>query len=444
MQKQNLTIKYLPVEDLIPYARNSRTHSPEQVAQLASSIKEFGFTNPILVDAEKGVIAGHGRLMGAQKLGLKEVPTIEVTGWSDAQKRAYIIADNKLALNAGWDEELLKIEFEELKDLSEIDLDLTGFELDEINDILGVVDGEAIEDGESSLGSLSDKYLEPPFSVLDTTSGRWQERQQQWKGLGLKSEVGRSENLLNFSKTVMLNNSNGTSIFDPVLCELSYLWFSRKGATVLDPFAGGSVRGIVASKLGRNYFGNDLREEQVIENRKQASEICSDPMPIWSIGDSQNIRKLQEGIEADFVFSCPPYADLEVYSDNPQDISTMEYEDFLRVYRKIIAEACSMLKPNRFACFVVGEVRDKKGIYRNFVGDTIQAFVDAGLSYYNEMILVNSCGSLPLRINRIFKASRKVGKRHQNVLVFVKGDAKKATEFCGDVELPEFEEGDEA
>lgn len=441
MQKQNLTIKYLPVADLIPYARNTRTHTPEQVNKVASSIKEFGFTNPVLVDAEKGIIAGHCRVMASQKLGLQEVPTIEVTGWTDAQKRAYIIADNKLALDAGWDEELLRIELEELKNDS-FDIWLTGFELDEINDLLGVV--EDVYDDEDRKGNLEKQYLEPPFSILDTTSGRWQERVRAWKDLGLRSEAGRSDDLIGASEMMKLNKDFTTSVFDPVLCEIAYLWFSAKGSNIVDPFAGGSVRGIVASKLGRNYFGNDLREEQVIENRKQASEICSDPMPIWSIGDSQNIRKLQSGIEADFVFSCPPYADLEVYSDNPKDISTMEYDDFLKVYRHIIAEACAMLKPNRFACFVVGEVRDKKGIYRNFVGDTIQAFLDAGLSYYNEMILVNSCGSLPLRAGKVFKASRKIGKRHQNVLVFVKGDAKKATEYCGDVELPEMEESQEA
>lgn len=440
MQKQNLTIKYLPVADLIPYARNTRTHTPEQVNKVASSIKEFGFTNPVLVDAEKGIIAGHCRVMASQKLGMQQVPTIEVTGWTDAQKRAYIIADNKLALDAGWDEELLRIELEELKNDS-FDIELTGFELDEINDLLGVV--EDVYDDEDRKGNLEKQYLEPPFSILDTTSGRWQERVRAWKDLGLRSEAGRSDDLIGASEMMKLNKDFTTSVFDPVLCEIAYLWFSAKGSNIVDPFAGGSVRGIVASKLGRNYFGNDLREEQVIENRKQASDICSDPMPIWSIGDSQNIRKLQSGIEADFVFSCPPYADLEVYSDNPKDISTMEYDDFLKVYRHIIAEACAMLKPNRFACFVVGEVRDKKGIYRNFVGDTIQAFLDAGLSYYNEMILVNSCGSLPLRAGKVFKASRKIGKRHQNVLVFVKGDAKKATEYCGDVELPEIEESEE-
>ena len=443
MNEKSLKYEFRNVEDLIPYARNSRTHTPEQVAQVASSIKEFGFLNPVIISNDGGIIAGHCRVMASQKLGLKKVPCLIEDYLTDAQKRAYIIADNKLALNAGWDEELLKIEFEELKDLSEIDLDLTGFELDEINDILGVADGEYADD-ENRKGNLEKQYLEPPFSILDTTNGRWQERVRAWKDLGLRSEAGRADDLIGGSDLLKLNKDFTTSVFDPVLCEIAYLWFSCKGAVVLDPFAGGSVRGIVASKLGRNYFGNDLREEQVIENRKQASEICSDPMPIWSIGDSQNIRKLQEGIEADFVFSCPPYADLEVYSDNPQDISTMEYEDFLRVYRKIISEACSMLKPNRFACFVVGEVRDKKGNYRNFVGDTIQAFIDAGLSYYNEMILVNSCGSLPLRAGKVFKASRKIGKRHQNVLVFVKGDAKKATEFCGDVELPEFEESEEA
>lgn len=164
MKKQNLEIKYLPVEDLIPYARNSRTHSPEQVAQIASSIKEFGFTNPVLIDSEKGIIAGHGRVMGAQKLGLKEVPTIEVTGWTDAQKRAYIIADNKLALNAGWDNDLLKLEFEELKG-GAFDLELTGFDLDEIDEIL---------DADIGLDDIEeDETPEPPVEPKTQLGDVW-------------------------------------------------------------------------------------------------------------------------------------------------------------------------------------------------------------------------------------------------------------------------------
>lgn len=135
-EKPALKIVYRQVADLIPYARNARTHSDEQVTRIASSIKEFGFTNPILIDGDNGILCGHGRLAAAKKLGMREVPTIELSGMTDAQKRAYILADNKLALDAGWDEELLRLEFEELRG-GAIDLELTGFSLDEINDILG-------------------------------------------------------------------------------------------------------------------------------------------------------------------------------------------------------------------------------------------------------------------------------------------------------------------
>ncbi len=116
------------VADLIPYARNSRTHSSEQVGQIAASIKEWGWTGPVLIDPEGGLIAGHGRILAAQKLGISDVPCMVADGWTDAQKKAYVIADNKLALNAGWDDAMLKIELGELGDL-DFDLELTGFGL---------------------------------------------------------------------------------------------------------------------------------------------------------------------------------------------------------------------------------------------------------------------------------------------------------------------------
>ena len=239
--------------------------------------------------------------------------------------------------------------------------------------------------------------------------------------------------------------ASGTSIFDPVLCELAYSWFSPKGGTVLDPFAGGSVRGVVASRLGRQYIGVELRAEQVEANRLQGDELCPDLPPVWHTGDSRNIDRICADVQADFVFSCPPYADLEVYSDDPKDLSTLKYEDFKPAYFEIIAKSCARLKEDRFACFVVGDVRDKKGNYYNFVGDTVEAFRAAGLHFYNEAILVTSVGSLPIRVGRQFKAGRKRGKTHQNVLVFVKGDGKRATQACGDVEvhIPEASETDE-
>lgn len=137
MESPELNIEYRTVDSLIPYARNSRTHSDEQVAQIAASIREFGFTNPVLIDGENGIIAGHGRLMAARKLGMSDVPVIELAHLTETQKRAYIIADNKLALNAGWDDEMLALE---LGDLSEegFDLELTGFSLDELGTILDI------------------------------------------------------------------------------------------------------------------------------------------------------------------------------------------------------------------------------------------------------------------------------------------------------------------
>ena len=237
---------------------------------------------------------------------------------------------------------------------------------------------------------------------------------------------------------------SGTSIFDPVLCELSYLWFSPPGGLVLDPFAGGSVRGIVASKLGRQYIGHELREDQVAANRLQGDDLCGEAEypPTWIAGDSRMIDRTCADVDADLVFTCPPYAQLEVYSDNPLDLSTMAYGDFRAVYFEIIAKACARLKQDRFAVCVVGEVRDKKGNYVDFVGDTVQAFRDAGLEYYNEAILVTSVGSLPIRVGKQFSASRKLGKTHQNVLIFCKGDGKRAAAACGQVEIQIIDEVD--
>ena len=231
------------------------------------------------------------------------------------------------------------------------------------------------------------------------------------------------------------NMAPGTSIFDPVLCELAYRWFCPPAGVILDPFAGGSVRGIVASKLGRQYVGIDLSAAQIAANEEQASRLCDDLKPVWIEGDSLNLGTLCEGVAADFVFSCPPYGDLERYSDDPRDLSTMDYPTFRETYRAIIAAAVGMLKPDRFACFIVGDIRDGKGFYRRFVSDTEQAFEDAGAKLYNEAILVTAVGSLPIRVGRQFEAGRKLGKTHQNVLIFCKGDPKRATEDVGPVEF---------
>ncbi|HUS55556.1 MAG TPA: DNA methyltransferase, partial [Thermohalobaculum sp.] len=224
--------------------------------------------------------------------------------------------------------------------------------------------------------------------------------------------------------------ASGTSVFDPVLCELLYRWFSPADGLVLDPFAGGSVRGIVASALGRRYTGIELRAEQVDENRTQA-DIGGGPLPEWITGDSRNATALvPPGFRADLVFSCPPYADLERYSNDPLDLSTLDYPAFVVAYREIIAACVKLMADDSFACFVVGDVRGKDGNYYGLPLDTINAFRDAGCALYNEAILVTSVGSLPVRVTSQFVASRKLGKTHQNILVFIKGNAKRAAAKC--------------
>jgi hypothetical protein len=145
---------------------------------------------------------------------------------------------------------------------------------------------------------------------------------------------------------------------------------------------------------------------------------------------------LPDDYMADLVLSCPPYADLEVYSDDPADLSNMPYDQFVHLYRQIIRHAVDRLRDDRFAVWVVGEVRDKDGHYRGLVPDTVRAFEDAGARFYNEGILVSPVGSLSIRASRPFLGSRKLGKTHQQVLVFVKGSAKQAAEWCGPVTLP--------
>ena len=283
--------------------------------------------------------------------------------------------------------------------------------------------GEPIKSEKPSI--VSEKFIEPPFSVLNARGGDWQSRKRAWAGLGIESELGRVDNLLKFSNTMSLGEKD-TSIFDPVICELMYSWFSCKDAQIVDPFAGGSVRGVVASMLSRKYWGGELRGEQVAANRKQGADLCPDDADLqWIEGDS--MKTLEDAPDADFVFSCPPYGDLEVYSDDEDDISNMEYHTFKAAYSRIILKAVSKLKPDRFACFVVGDFRDKKGFYRNFVSDTIQAFENAGAKLYNEAILVTAVGSASMRVTKQFDAGRKFAKTHQNVLVFCKGDWRKAT-----------------
>lgn len=722
-----VVIEHKRLRDVREYEDNPRIHpekgSPEWERLRASLVNDY--FDPLVWNRRNNkLVSGHLRRKVLIDLGVESADMVRVS-YDDATHRARVVAANEQA--GAWDDSKLRIFLKQMVG-GEIPAELSGLTDERIRQLL---DEAATDDGQPSVNpKLQDRFGVPPFSILDARQGYWQERKRAWLALGIQSEVGRGDNLLKFSNTVLQPDKGkrlaktfgtegnvagewtGTSIFDPVLCELAYRWFCGPGGTILDPFAGGSVRGVVAGMLGRDYVGIDLRDEQVAANRQQWEAIkklasakapaknrvitnplthtpiesvdefffkrddhfefgganggkvramlamckgakgivtcgdrestqipraamvakalgipcrlhtavglpsdgmieataygaevvqwdpgylnvckkrakddaeaqgykyvpwgLEDPVAVsitsqqtigmmrlpvefkrlvvpvgsgmtlagilhgiaerkfevpvlgvmlgaevekrldqyapkgwrkmvklvkakqpyhseapaadqlfhgvpldpvyeakcvpfmepgdllwivgrrtqsrpalelgkakWLTGDSRDVAKLTNNGQFDLIFSCPPYFDLEVYSEKANDLSRAEsYADFVRDYRKIISGACGQLKDNRFACFVVGDIRDKKGNYRNFVSDTIAAFRDAGLDLYNEGILITSVGSLALRVGKQFVSSRKMGKAHQNVLVFVKGDARKATEAMGPVEFGDIE-----
>ena len=550
--------KLVPVTALHLSDWNPRSITDPALESLARSIQSdpsFKWPRPILARENGEIYAGHQRYKAVLRLGWEEVPAIiEDVPEAIAKERAGR-DNNQWGI---WDDGGLSSLLVDLQGWN-AELGDLGFDQEEMGRLLARLGGGG--DGGDSVGttpnraSLSDRFLIPPFSVLDARQGYWQERKRQWLALGIESELGRGDQpntsaragvgdeptyrqikaspsgslqdaailgpdghtvrgdgkgrglarkfgqdlmrgehvvgggngLLGEAeqarshyqgdaraikdhkwqveqdarpasrilwdmqsadegsrKNLAAQPQSGTSIFDPVLCELAYRWFSPLQGHILDPFAGGSVRGIVASVLGRSYTGVDLSGHQLAANRQQAEAIVPDAKPCWIEGDSRELAILAPG-EYDLLFSCPPYADLEVYSDDPRDLSTMPYAEFLAAYRTVIESAASMLMIDRFACFVVGDVRDKRGHYRGLVRDTITAFMDVGLRFYNDAVLITAVGSLPLRVGKQFEGGRKLGKTHQNVLVFVKGDARKATKACGpvDVNWPEEWGGDD-
>lgn len=722
----------VPVDSLRTLEGNARRGDVDAVMR---SLDKFGQRKPIVVRADTHeVIAGNHTFMAAKRLGWAQIAVVWVED-DDTTAKAFALADNRTAELGDYDNDLLAAMIAEVQqadaDLlaaaSYTDADLT----DLLSDTAPDEEPEELPVPETRQApvKLMDRFMGLPVTVFNSREGWWQDRKRAWSDLGIESELGREDKPRTWNlampaghghqATDMVRNESpdgddgegygdgSTSIFDPVMCELTYRWFSPPGGLVLDPFAGGSVRGVVASKLGRRYVGVDVRQVQVDANVVQGRSICGDglalvpevpedfmpdftpierhgdlwmkredlyafagvrgakvrtcmfliqqakdagvgvvtagarqspqvnfvaqiaarmgvkcrchvpsggmtpelvaaksagaeliqheagyntvivararedaerlgwveipygmespeavtftkpqvrdlpkckrivnavgsgmtlagilwglveqdleipvvgvcvghppvdrldrhappnwremvtivdhpseyhheakvttydgvqldpwyeakcldvvepddllwvsairpsivpavaPMPEWVVGDSSQIGDLDPlaGEQADLWFSCPPYGDLEVYSDDPADLSTMSWDEFLEAYRAIVRDSAEMLADDRFAVIVVGDFRDNKGFYRNFVSETIRAFEDAGLRLYNEAVLVTNLASLILRVGKQFDHSRKLGKSHQNVLTFVKGDPRRATLACGPVQTGDF------
>ena len=308
-----------------------------------------------------------------------------------------------------------------------------------------------IERDAPARGSLVDRYVVPPFTVLDARAGYWRERKKRWLAWGLRSAEGRSDRLVGsggFANAaayiapasdvlhpgaVSRPWAAGTSIFDPVLAEVMYRWFSPPGGRVADPFCGGSVRGAVASALGHPYTGFDLRREQVDANDEQAAALDLDPYPEWLVGDARDAR--WDGGPYDLVFTCPPYWHLEHYSDDPADLcNARDAAAFETSLRYCLGPACDALAPDSFAVVVLGYVRDDTGRLVDLPALCSRALADIGLVPYNELVLLTSVSTAAIRTH-IFDKSRKAVPVHQRIVVAVKGDPVLAASRCGPVDV---------
>lgn len=390
---------------------------------------------------------------------------IKASELSDAEQREFIIKDN---IGYGeWDTDSLTAQWdnEELVDW--------GIEFPDAENALNAQNGSGSgseKQNSAPESSLFDRFIVPPFSILDTRKGYWQDRKKKWYdiigdmgesrndtlvtsleikykdlyqrtrehrkelGISFKEYIDKYVSQEDLEKEQAKIVAQGVSILDPVMAEIVCRWFGQENGKAFDCFAGDSVFGFVAAYLGNDFTGVELREKQAALNNERvegmnARYICD---------DGQNVAQHIEPESQDLLFSCPPYFDLEKYSDLPNDASNQgSYEDFIKILENAFTGAVSCLKENRFAAICVGDVRDKNtGFYYDFCGDIKRIFKQNGMRLYNEIILVEQTASTALRASR-YMDSRKVAKTHQHLLVFFKGDPKKIKKEFPKIEYKE-------
>lgn len=447
-------IQDIEVEKIQTDGENPNIVPDDVMEALRYSMEKYGFLTPIIVDQDFIVADGEHRLQIYKEFDRKTIPCYVVQLNTAGERKLLRQVMNKV--RGEHDPHLDAKEFERiLKDLDMGEVtNLLAIDEEDIDLLLTQLSQNFKDAGLGNAGSLKEDYIMPPFSVLDTRQGDWLERKRAWFNLLDFRELASTRKTVSIikktredslGKSVKAKGSWGTqqgdamhiapnvSIFDPVLAEIMYLWFCPKDGVVLDPFAGGT-RSIVSAVKGYNFKGMEIRQEQIDVYEKVLTRLnCSEKVQFFC-DDAINLDQHIKEESVDLLFSCPPYYDLEKYSVLPGDLSNMSEEDFDRKHREIIRKAVKTLKPNRFAVWVIGEVRRKKedGAYRHFIPKVIKCFKEAGLKYYNEIILINQVGTLPIRIRKTWEATHKVGKMHQNVLVFYKGDNVKENKFWGD------------
>ena len=292
--------------------------------------------------------------------------------------------------------------------------------------------------------TLSDKYIVPPFSVFNTHQTYWRERMRMWRDMGLYNTNGREEGLAYDNRRMQKTekHTSGTSSFNPVLCEVIYKWFTLPNSDIFDPFAGGIVRGGVAAMLGHNYMGIDINYKQVLSNIETFNDLknrynIAGNAEYWIANSCCKLEDCDFSDGYDLVFTCPPYYNLEKYTDEEDDLSNCKsYNEFINNYRKALVNSFNYLKDDSFFVIVVSDIRDKEtGEYYGFVADTIKQCQYIGLKFYNEIILYNDTGNLAITSGNYLDRARKVGRQHQNILVFYKGNPKNIKDKFGNINI---------
>lgn len=427
-------IKQVKLGDLIPNAKNPRKISQEKLAALQDKIERLGFHNPIKTDENMQVLGGNQRLKALLKIAGKDlivpimVPNRPLT---EEEKQEVIITDN--IADGQWDWEKLSKEWD--KELTSLwGLDWTECDFDA---------GEE-ENKQQSAEKLQEKFIIPPLSVFDTRQGYWQDRKRLWNNL-INDQGESRKGTLGFSSliTKMYGKTGikNVSILDAALAEIINAWFlpTDQKCKTCDPFAGDTVFGFVSAYLGNDFTGIELRQEQAEINNKRVDGMTAK----YICDDGQNIAQHLDPESQDLVFSCPPYFDLEKYSDLPNDASNQkDYQSFLDILDNAFTGAIKCLKNNRFAVVVMSDVRDKKGFYLPICDDITHIFAKNGMQLYNEIILVNVAGTAQIRAAQAMK-NRKIVRTHQEVLVFYKGDVSKIKDEFKQVEVAKIESENE-
>lgn len=269
-----------------------------------------------------------------------------------------------------------------------------------------------------------------PWSTLDQTQPAWRERRTWWDTQGVDDTTPRQGRGAMIATGRHGRTSGGVSRFDPVLAELLLTWFSPPGGSVLDPFAGGPVRGIVAGHLGRDYYGIDLSSAQVDANRTVRDRWLPHlaQTPRWSDTDALDALARIPDEQADYILTCPPYWNRERYSDDPRDLSAMTWERFLDAHARIARESARCLRPDRFLTWVISDVRDHRGHLRHLPWIALEHLESSGLRLVNEQVLIEPPGLRAKTTRPPWQACRTTTRRHQYVLTLVKGDRRRAAQ----------------